>query len=287
MPEALRDGEPDDQSAGTLSPAQAGLLLAWVNHLSRRRASLTEQLQRQVRALTVALGRGRGLYSDRQVAQYAEQVADLVRGGQLTVVGLEQAYLDRVLAEFAIDPAGDDVELPDSLRGVDPLEEWERPAEQMRFALSQGRSLDEAVTAGTNRAEQLVDGDIGLAARETVRQRLAPVDRIFGYRRITFPERSESGTCGLCIAAADRKYYVADLLPIHLRCKCEVLPLVVGRPDPGRLNPSYAQVLQANQGRTDRATLKKVRYQLHGELGPVLVVDGQQWNGDSSAAPAA
>jgi hypothetical protein len=54
--------------------------------------------------------------------------------------------------------------------------------------------------------------------RETTRRHLAAAEDVTGYRRVIHPELSKSGTCGLCVAAADRIYYVDDLMPIHTNC---------------------------------------------------------------------
>ncbi len=59
---------------------------------------------------------------------------------------------------------------------------------------------------------------------------------VVGARRVIHPEASAGGTCGLCVAAATRKYKTSQLQPIHDRCKCTVLPIIkVGRNeiDPG------------------------------------------------------
>lgn len=101
---------------------------------------------------------------------------------------------------------------------------------------------------------------------------------ILGYRRLTHPERSETGVCGLCLAAADRIYTLAELLPIHGRCKCTVAPITSDY-DPGESNLVDLERLYRAAGATvDKRQstkgrdLKNVRYQVdeHGELGLVL-----------------
>ena len=42
------------------------------------------------------------------------------------------------------------------------------------------------------------------------------------YKRVVRPDESESGSCPLCLLASTRVYYVSTLLPIHIRCNCDV-----------------------------------------------------------------
>jgi hypothetical protein len=110
--------------------------------------------------------------------------------------------------------------------------------------------------------------------------------RIRGYRRILRPYLSEGGSCGLCIAAADRIYKREDLLPIHAKCKCITLP-VTKAADPGlKLNTDDLAQLYTDAGGTSRAKLKRTRYRIeeHGELGPVLVRQGQGFRTADQAA---
>lgn len=118
---------------------------------------------------------------------------------------------------------------------------------------------------------------------------------ILGYRRITHPERSETGVCGLCLAAADRIYTLAELLPIHDRCQCTIAPVTYDY-DPGESNQVDLEQLYADaaggDGRTTRGRdLKNVRYQVneHGEYGLVLSRAGDRFqrNGDAPAGDPA
>ena len=42
------------------------------------------------------------------------------------------------------------------------------------------------------------------------------------YKRVVHPNESATGSCPLCLLASTRVYYVSTLLPIHIRCKCDV-----------------------------------------------------------------
>jgi hypothetical protein len=115
------------------------------------------------------------------------------------------------------------------------------------------------------------------------------------------PEMSKGGTCGLCIAASTRLYRVENLMPIHDRCWCLVVPAVArGRTvDPAEVlnEEDLAQVLptstsdlggvyKAAGGATFGEQLKRTRFQIndHGELGAVITLEGRKVRGKSTAA---
>jgi hypothetical protein len=170
------------------------------------------------------------------------------------------------------------------LAGTDQM--FNRPARKYRYLQSQGASPEVA----QHQARQLIGVQVEenlmladrLASAEVLQQTVnldLPGPKVTGYRRIIHPELSRTGTCGLCIAAADRIYHVADLLPIHARCKCEVAA-VTSEHDPGKtLNADEIATLYRLAGgvsgpsSTAAPALKRVRFQIdeHGELGPVLV----------------
>lgn len=166
---------------------------------------------------------------------------------------------------------------------------FNRPARKYRYARSQGATQLEADQVARNLIGLIIDENAMLAARlaaAEVLQKTVDLDlpgpKIIGYRRIIHPERSRTGVCGLCIAAADRLYSVEDLMPIHTRCECTVAAVTADR-DPGkRLNDDDLAQLYALAGgaggtpTTAAPALKRVRYQIdeHGELGPVLVPRG-------------
>lgn len=145
------------------------------------------------------------------------------------------------------------------------------------------------------RAGALVDGDIQRAAGDESGQLMGKKGVWIGYRRVIRPERSRTGTCGLCIAASTRVYQVKELAPIHANCKCTSVPMTSDMDPADTLNRSdiediltedeegNVRVLQFGRQELDdlyeaagdstaAAALKRVRVFLttHGELGPVL-----------------
>lgn len=155
---------------------------------------------------------------------------------------------------------------------VNPFDVHSRPVRAYRDAIATGSTAAEALLIALDRAERLILTDNALVHREAA-ARLMERRGVTEYRRVIHPELSRTGTCGLCIAASDRVYSRATLMPLHDRCKCTVMP-IVGDNDPGvRLNEGDLGRIYEEAGSTAAANLKRTRYRIeqHGELGQVLV----------------
>lgn len=151
-----------------------------------------------------------------------------------------------------------------------------RPARVYRYERSQGQSAAEANSAAKSRVRVIVEDNLMLAQRVAEAESLAQAadldDQVIGYRRIIHPELSRGGVCGMCVVASDRLYKIADLKPIHHRCKCTVAAVTKSF-DPKSINDAdLGRFYKDAQGNTLR-DLKRTRYQVddHGELGAVLV----------------
>lgn len=184
--------------------------------------------------------------------------------------------------------------LDDDEDWLEPSDAYGRVADQYRFnVVADDATEDEARRKALVRIAAVAATDVQLAVREQVRRSLGRIPGITGYRRILRPELSEEGPCGLCVVAADRLYKKEDLLPIHDRCVCDVLP-VIGKLDPGvQLNLDDLQALYEAAGSTgggkrQGGALKKIRVVLteHGEVGPVLVDGDQNFRGPVEVARA-
>lgn len=163
---------------------------------------------------------------------------------------------------------------------------FERPAETFRWVASEGeksglRWIDDAKQQSSLRISTLVDDNLMLSQRLAQQETIAQaVDldvkgpKIIGYRRVIHPELSRTGTCGLCIAAADRLYHVGELMPLHDRCKCTIAAVTAEHDPADEANSIDLSQLYKHGGGTSAAHLKRTRYQVdeHGELGPVLVL---------------
>lgn len=151
-----------------------------------------------------------------------------------------------------------------------------RPAVGFRWIESEGGTREDAARESGLRIDTLVDDNLMLAQRLAQAEMIAQaVDldnldkaKITGYRRVIHPEMSRSGACGLCIAAADRIYHVAELLPIHTHCKCTIAAVTTEFDPADELNAADLSQLYTHAGGTSAAHLKRTRYQVdhHGEL---------------------
>lgn len=189
-------------------------------------------------------------------------------------------------------------------QALDPGEAYGRVAEGYRYAVvAHGDTEDTARRKALLRVAAVAETDVTIAVRQQYlasMRGLTKLRDIRGYRRVLHPELSQTGPCGLCVVAADRVYHIEALLPLHLRCRCEVLP-ILGEQDPGIvLNNDDLQAIYEAAGGTGgevvkdtprgkvrhSAALKKVRVALaeNGELGPVLVDADQHYRGPREVA---
>lgn len=264
-----------------LTEQEQQVVVAMVEAHARAMALLTTNLT----ALVFRMFRSfSGWYDDRATRGLSRRVSHVVLAAQLQVALATAAYLEHVWAILRL-PRGETVRLPDLLRLADPIEVYERPVREfrrLRVVETPGEdpdlTVEEAAERAAERAVTIVERDLGLAMREAARQKMANTATVIGYRRIIHPELSRSGTCGLCIVAADRVYEKGELLPMHENCKCTVLP-VTEDADPGlRMNAEDLRRLYDEAGGNDAAALKRTRYKVveHGELGPTLVEQGRR-----------
>jgi hypothetical protein len=222
-------------------------------------------------------------YDDAQVAAFAARAAALSKGARTAASGAQEAYLRQILALLGTQPGrGLKVAIADAPRGVDPVAQYTRPVEEFRRLRVAGLDEFEANERAQRRLQLIGDTDVSLAIRDTSAQVLASADKVTGWRRVVHPELAKGGTCGLCIVASDRVYKRGDLMPLHARCNCAVVPIVKGQTDPGAaLNRDSLKTLYEAAGSTKAADLAKTRYvvRTHGELGPVLAVEGDHHRG--------
>ncbi len=234
-------------------------------------ASLTELMISQLVALWGAFD---AWYDEDLVRARAARSATIVEAGQRQMRLRQGAYLRFIFRQLQVPfPQVPAPVFPLYPRiGITPDDVWLRPAEQYRYHRSIGETADQALDAAVNRATVLADTEASLARRDESQKVFKASARVTGYRRIIHPELSKTGTCGLCVVAADRTYSIDELLPIHDFCNCGVLP-VTEDSDPGlNLNQDDLEKLYAEAGGTGAGGLLNVRYVIndHGELGPVL-----------------
>lgn len=243
-------------------------------------ASTTVQAQIHDRVLQTVLqlvGQFNGWYSDQEIATLTRHIVAQVEAGQLQMASLTNAYLSRVAAEltgrtYAPAPLID----PSTLRhGVAHQDVYTRLAGHYRYLVSIGKDPTTALAAVQTRAKTITHMDLRLSVAYENRGWMNYHNWKM-FRRIVRPERSRTGTCGLCLVASDRLYYRGDLLPLHDNCFCNVMP-VTRKTDPGSIlnRDSLDEIYSDADYSTYAEDLMKVKYRVeqHGELGPILVDD--------------
>jgi hypothetical protein len=156
---------------------------------------------------------------------------------------------------------------------IDVLEVYQRPVQQYRWELRSGKTRTDARAAFEQRMRAIAELDVAAVNRDEANVVRAAAPQIIGYRRVIHPELSRTGTCGLCVVAADRFYKSDDLAAIHDECKCETVGFTE-KADPAlRLNRADLDEIYAAAGGNSSEELKRVRvaFREHGELGPILV----------------
>ncbi|MCG7610351.1 hypothetical protein [Mycobacterium sp. CnD-18-1] len=245
----------------------------------------------RARVLEYATGLfGPDAISDSGVAGFVSQLLPVVAAGQQQTAALTDAYLTQVLAaEFDERIVSDRViDTSQGLRGVDMSTVYARPTKTVRFELTQGKEVADAVAAGSKRLTKMVQSDMQLAkttqARATMRRSM-----IDGYQRVL----NGPHNCAKCIVASTRFYHKEQLMPIHPGCDCGVKPARTPRGvavlHEDRLNAIHDQVdtsglLPANPSATDYQNLLVVHE--HGELGPVMSLRGEHFRTRSNLPKA-
>jgi len=165
-------------------------------------------------------------------------------------------------------------------------EVYQRPFSEMRTALAQGRSFDDALELGGRRASSLAQTEVQLSRRQASLFARNANDNIVGYLRIL----SGSENCALCYVASTQRYNRGDLLPIHPGCDCGEMP-IYGNSDPGQVIDDYNlekahQAVDDRFGISDRSAreidYRQIMVHEHGEMGPILSIRGQKFTGPNN-----
>lgn len=220
------------------------------------------QAQQRIRDATAgavaSVWSGLPAYNEAQLDEWLTRVLPVIEAGQRTSVAATEAFLAHALrrAPIGMNPAefvGAAVRA-----GTPPEDVYQRAFVTVWTALKAGDDLHAAIAAGLARATGTARTDVQLTMRATLRGVGEADDLILGYQRVP-----DGGACDFCLACADLRYRVSDLLPIHNRCGCGV-DVITGRQRP-RFSGLYANDIPTAVEGVSAAVRQ------HGELGPVLV----------------
>lgn len=241
-------------------------------------AQTTEQLVRQILALWAALTPS-DWWNDDLVAGNAAKSSSLVEAALTQVRMHQRSFTRQVFNEMSIGVTPPPANTGYARANTNGFEVYRRPATEFRFLQSRGLSFDEAHERAKTRVQKIGQADLVRARMDESGSLYAANPQVIGTRRIIHPERSESGTCGLCLVAATQFYSVTDLQPIHDEERCTTLPIKKDS-DPGlKLNKQDLQEIYNAAGSSAAADLLNTRVTVHehGELGPILVKHGDHF----------
>ncbi len=158
---------------------------------------------------------------------WSRAAADLivgVTGGQLAAARDADDYLDEVLDEQGIDPAGNGEVIPGALAGIAsdgrPLDSLlYSPITAVKAAVGVGAPIDEAMATGLASLDMIVRTQVADAGR--VADQLATVARpaVTGYLRILVGD-----SCSRCVVLAGRRYRWNAGFQRHPACNCGQVP---------------------------------------------------------------
>lgn len=300
------------------SPQATAQQAAYAQQQAQLRAQLIGAL-----AMIYAGSVAANVFSPAAAARFVAQMLPVSLAAQRTMAAITQAQLQAltqpprpiIIAPQAVTGA--------ALRGVDPAAYYERPFKTIRYELSRGKTLGEAIDAGRRRAESIAATDLELAHTHTASRYLEELQRrqqelqtefgrriaerraaqqqvtrepalntdrrVVGYRRQL---SSNPNHCALCLLASTQRYRIGTLMPIHPGCGCIVVPIFAGEPASHVVDPNLARqvhdVVRRDLGQSyvdAGGRLGDAHYRdiiitnEHGELGPVLGVRGQNFQG--------
>jgi len=202
---------------------------------------------------------------------------------------LQRSYDRAVFDEFGLEYDRETRSLDVYPRsGVSALEVYRRPAKTYRWQRTLGLDEQEARDAALQRVVDIATHDVAKAEQDDSGRTYSSTTTTIAWRRVVRPERSMHGPCGLCIVASSRIYRSSDLMPLHNGCVCDKMPITAEH-DPGlELNRADIDRIYEAAGGNTAAELQRTRVIVreHGELGPVLVREGDHFR-DAAEAGAA
>lgn len=273
----------------------------------RETQAVRTRLSNYVKAYWASLG----MYRAAQQSRYVREVVPVILGAQRQMATLTTGFLayqrQQALGTpwkpYPVDPRK--VTGKAARLGTPPQDVHARPFNlvwrQLDELPREPGSIDKAIEAGLNRAEELALDDLQLTKNHTQAE-IAKADG-----RVKYVERVLEGpsSCGLCIVASTMRYHPGKLMPIHGGCDCGQRFLYADE-DPGnilhldRLQDIHDRIQQRFGSSDAGARLvggdaknaygQALMYRdvlvthEHGELGPVLGVRGADFTGPSDLA---
>jgi hypothetical protein len=206
--------------------------------LPQLRAGYTRLNRRLIRGAgdrAAALFRSLPDWRDDNAAVYLQQLEPILDGVKLQTGRLRVAYASEIAKAAGQPFTATAVTLgalatPNLRNGATFEQVHTRPFATLYTALSQGKTVSQAIFEGATRASSVASTDVQLASRQAGRASRSENPRVVGYRRVL----SGGKNCALCVIASTQRYTVNDLMPIHPGCSCGEEE-IYGDFDPGQI----------------------------------------------------
>lgn len=275
----------------TATPEALALAAAY----EAQQAQLQAQLVASLLAVWAVMGIGSPLPDPETVLSFVRAMVPASLGAQRAMVALVTNELQRQSQTPISVPV--DTSTGKALRGIPIEQTYMRTFDQVRRDLDRGLRPAVAFDRGLRRLQTQALTDLQLAKTHATRDFATQLQArkpgvIVGFRRVL---SSKPNHCALCILASTQRYRSFDLMAIHPGCGCGVA-LIIGDEDPGKtidatrvedihdiiardLGPEYV-----NRSGTGLAAYRDILVtHEHGEMGPVLGVRGQHFEGPVQA----
>jgi hypothetical protein len=195
-------------------------------------------------------------WTPEDYAAQAEAIGDIVGGaqtviGNLTTVDIARKFVGKVA------PVGPSIGMRDN--GIPKAVEYQRPFRVISKARADGKDIPASINAGLARLNALTDTDLQMAKVRQAQISLRAVGAQT-YRR----ETTSEDPCELCEIAATQIYYTDQLMDIHPRCSCDIVPD----------DETYEDA-------SEHKDIHLIARREHGEVGPMLVWRDQHFLGPS------
>lgn len=236
--------------------------------------------ERLARVLAAAWAQVRNT-DDATLRRWLTVVVPTVLGAQSRAVAVSDAYLAAyATAEGTpLRPVGlpPDRFVGAPLRGV-PLEAvYARPLAAARRAMAEDAELAVTAALAAQRARVVANAttEVQLAARAARVGWAQQRPQVIGWRRAL----GSGKHCALCTSSSGAIYESQMLMPVHQHCTCVAEPVLLGE---GRQRPAPKVQVNDSPGLREAALAGATvaRVEEHGELGPVLVAEGQEFSRD-------
>lgn len=253
----------------------------FTNLFAALRASIVQQL--------FSIWYGMGDYHGREMDGWLDLALPLVQAGQETSASATATYIQMQMevmgseSQATIPPI--DLVTGSAIRNGVPSEEvYSRPMKEVWTALSNGKSIADAIEMGAERLRQLVETDIQLSHTHTARGIFSDNRDVVGFRRVP----TGVHTCALCMIASTQRYRKFDLMPIHPGCDCRVAPIisedtiprVVDKETLDRIHNAIAEQFGLSSRDARLVDYRKILLvENHGEYGPTLTVAKHKFTG--------